>query len=754
MRFNNITKVLRTLVCLVFSVLLLTVHASAEDYLVMDKEQYTSAVKNLKPGDTIVLANGVWHDFEIVFEGVGTKDKPITLTAQTKGQVVISGKSNLRLAGEHLLVSGLVFKDGYSPTTSVISFRKNIDEIANNSRVTEIVIDRFNKAYRGEADYWVALYGKFNRFDHSHLEGKGTKGVTLAVRLDTEASRENHHRVDHNYFGPRPVLGANGGESLRIGTSHYSRSRSETTVDHNYFYRTDGEHEIISNKSGGNRYQNNVFFESKGTLTLRHGHDNLVENNVFIGNDIMHTGGIRVINERQVVRGNYLENLKGERFRGALVVMNGVPNSPLNRYDQVKDAVITNNTVINASQIVLGGGSDDELTAIAEDTIFTNNLIYNKSGEDIFTIYDDISGIEFSDNILHKVSNPDIKKGFKAEQVVLKKSDNGLLYPLSNELKNVGVSADLKPIDKKSTGVAWYPKQERGVEFGAGSIVKVSAEPGALEQAVENASAGDVLVLESGTYFLTKLVVIDKPLTLQGAGEVTIAYERSSLFEVAEGGSLHLKGLTITGAKAQDYRGNSVIRTSRQSMLSNYRLLIESCEVTDLNVNLKFNFIHASPGTLADSIEIINSTFSDISGSVMSLESDKDPHGNYVADYITVQGSEFTNIGGTILQIFSEAGESVFGPHFLMEDSVLDRVGMGKDNLSGASLSLHGVLATDIRNNKLIDSARIKVNHIKGEPKTNIIDNIFQATERPVVNELFYVNKTPSAHLEGNKFVN
>ncbi len=31
----------------------------------------------------------------------------------------------------------------------------------------------------------------------------------------------------------------------------------------------DGEVEIISNRSGGNVYRRNVFFESRGTLTLR-----------------------------------------------------------------------------------------------------------------------------------------------------------------------------------------------------------------------------------------------------------------------------------------------------------------------------------------------------------------------------------------------------------------------------------------------------------------------------------------------------
>ena len=142
--------------------------------------------------------------------------------------MIITGQSNLRIAGKHLVVSGLVFKDGHSPTNTVIAFRRTKGELANHSRVTEVVIDHFNNPERFEPDFWVMMYGKNNRFDHNHLEGKSNQGVTMAVRMNSVESQENHHRIDHNYFGPRPVLGSNGGETLRIGTSHYSLTNSYT----------------------------------------------------------------------------------------------------------------------------------------------------------------------------------------------------------------------------------------------------------------------------------------------------------------------------------------------------------------------------------------------------------------------------------------------------------------------------------------------------------------------------------------------
>ena len=323
------------IVILTLSLTLVSCAQDDGDKLVRNIDEFNDVVSMLQPGDVIVLANGTWTDVEFELKANGLPDQPVKLTAEEPGKVIISGQSNLSISGEHIVVSGLVFKDGYTPTSEVISFRTSKEELANNSRVTNTVIDDFSNPERHDSDIWVAIYGKNNRLDHNSLTGKGNRGVTVAVRLNTAASLENGHIIEYNYFGPRDILGSNGGETFRIGTSHYSREDSNTVVRFNYFDRTNGEHEIISNKSCRNVFQGNVFFESQGTLTMRHGHYTLVEGNYFLGNRKPNTGGIRIINENQTVRNNYMSGLTGHRFRGALVIMNGVPNGPMNRYDPV-----------------------------------------------------------------------------------------------------------------------------------------------------------------------------------------------------------------------------------------------------------------------------------------------------------------------------------------------------------------------------------------------------------------------------------
>ena len=135
-------------------------------------------------------------------------------------------------------------------------------------------------------------------------------------------------------------------------------------------------------------------------MTLRHGNNALVENNVFVGNGKSKTGGVRIINAGHVVQNNLMIGLKGTLFRGPIVVMNGVPNSPLNRYDQVKNVVIQNNTVIDCSPITFGAGKSAELSLPAINSVFTNNLVLNTEGGKIAEYLDSVDGIEFSGNIV------------------------------------------------------------------------------------------------------------------------------------------------------------------------------------------------------------------------------------------------------------------------------------------------------------------------------------------------------------------
>lgn len=710
---------------------------ASDDGVVRTIEEFNAAVRSLEPGDRIVLASGTWTDVELELKGKGLPDQPIELTVEEPGKTVISGQSNLSFSGEYIVVSGLVFKDGYTPTSEVISFRTSKDDLANHSRVTNVVVDGFSNPERMDSDTWVALYGKNNRVDHNSLLNKGNRGVTLAVRMNTEASRENDHLIEYNYFGPRQTLGSNGGETLRIGTSHYSREYSNTTVRKNFFDRTSGELEIISSKSCGNVFQDNVFFEAQGTLTMRHGHYTLVENNYFLGNRLPNTGGIRIINENQTVRNNYLYGLTGHRFRGALVIMNGVPNGPINRYDPVIDSTMDRNIVVDSDHIQLAAGADEERSAPPTGSTMHQNIIMSQTNLDPFTIYDDVSGISFEGNMLNDDARvpADIAAGFETVTYSIAENQHGLRVPDESLVEAIGFGPVQLPVSKEETGASFYPKPGNAGVLGSGETHSVSPGTNTILEALETSQPGDTLVLDNGgEYLLTKYAFVRHPVTITtgNGARAVIRSEKSSFFIIENGGALELENLHMDGAESPDQPGNNVISTSKYSMNRNYSLRVRNSKVTNLDVNHSFDFLKIYPSTFASLVEIVDSEMSNITGSVLSLARETDDLGVYNVENVNIIRSRFTNIEGAVANIYrGGTDESTFGPIVVIEGSEFTNTGQGRRNKTGASLYFHGVQKLNISDSTWNRSAPLELFLTNGEPIT-VIEDVRMADTGPI----------------------
>jgi poly(beta-D-mannuronate) lyase len=613
----------------------------------------------------------------------------------------------------------------------VVSFRRSRTERANNSRVTGVVIDNFNLPDRSQSDHWVALYGHHNRFDHNHLVGKTNAGATLVVVRDAEQGLDNRHRIDHNYFGPRPNLGSNGGETIRVGTSHDSMSDSHTVVENNWFEGCNGEVEIVSNKSGGNIYRGNVFFRSRGALVLRHGDGNLVENNIFLGGNEPHTGGIRVINRRQTVRNNYLEGLAGDGFASALTVMYGVPNSPANRYVQVDGAVIENNTIVNARSIFLGAGMDQERSAAPIDSRMSRNLIVNDDGHDPLRTLGDLTGIAFVDNVQSPGTSAGFPKGVQARKVKMIRiemphGEPGLLIP-ADDVEGVGARRDLRPIAREKVGVAWYPKHTPAADLDSGRSHAVSPGDDTLAAAFAAARAGDRLSLTAGHYLVRQILRVDRPLTVEGPaeGDAVIAFSRSTLFDIAAGGALKLSRLTLSGEAAPDEVGNAVIRARPGSGAANYSLILEDSRIVGLNVNRGFDVVSAEKGTLADRILLRRVAVEDVSGAVISAVAETDDRGTYNTEAVEIEDSSFHRVVGPAVDLYrGGTDESTFGPKIRIGGSTFERVGRGSD----ASVRLRGVQRAELTGNRFIDSAAVRFTHQVGEPVLIADRNQFTGT--------------------------
>ncbi|MBE1529086.1 poly(beta-D-mannuronate) lyase [Sphingopyxis sp. OAS728] len=700
--------------------------ALARDMLVSDQAQYKVAVKKAQPGDTIILADGEWRDFPIVFTGTGTAAKPITLTAQTKGKVLVTGQSNLRIGGQHLVVSGLVFKNGASPTDEVISFRRDSKTLATDTRVTEVVIDGFSKADRRAEDIWVALYGTGNRVDHSHFEDKTNAGVTLAAIRRAGDPLDNRHRIDHNYFGPRPPLGSNGGETIRIGTSEESLSASNTVIERNIFDRTSGEVEIVSIKSGGNIIRDNLIIEAQGAIVLRHGNGNLVERNIFLGKGVPDTGGVRVINRDQIVRSNYFEGLAGTSFKSALSVMNGVPNSVINRYHQVANARIENNSIIDSARITLAAGADAERSAAPTDSKFERNLIVGAKGQDPFRAEGEITGIALAGNVEAKVAKPLLGAGVEQREIKLERAANGLLYPVDPALAAVGAPRDLKPVTRTEVGASWYRSDAPETAFGAGGTRPLAAGA-SLARAVADTKAGDILALATGTYDIAAPLAVQHRLTIAGAKDAKpVLRVASQLARIEGGGGLQLENVAIDASAAPS---DGALIAVGSGVAPNYSIALDGVSVRGPGKG-RLDGIAMAPGTFADDVTITNSDFAEM-GVVVLATGEQEPKGWYPMERLTITDSRFARVAMVADLLRKGTDESTFGPWFAMAgSSVADS---GRD---GASLRVSGAQHADIAQNNFAKSDGILVIHSVGAPETRIASNAFAATPAPRIEEL------------------
>lgn len=263
------------------TVLRLATPAASAETLARTADELQSAASSAQPGDVVQLASGEWRDVDLLIEARGTAAAPITFTAERPGETLITGQSRLRIAGEHLVITGLKFDRAFH-TDAVLEFRRDSKRLASHCRVTQCAfLDCYPPGETKNDAKYVSIYGRENRLDHCELSGKRTRGTTLVVWLtSTDAG---HHQLDHNFFGPRPELKKNGGETIRIGDSQTSLQAARCVVEENLFEQCSGEAEIISNKSCENVYRHNTFRGCGGALTLRHGHRCVVEGNWFFG---------------------------------------------------------------------------------------------------------------------------------------------------------------------------------------------------------------------------------------------------------------------------------------------------------------------------------------------------------------------------------------------------------------------------------------------------------------------------------------
>lgn len=649
-------------------------------------ENVADKVAAANGGDTIVVANGIYSDVRLVWKGAATAENPVVVVPESKGGVVITGASTLRIVGSGLTVCGLHFKDGYAPEGAIVEFRKG-KEYAEGCRMTECVIENYNPTQRNDFYDDVIIAGRNNRYDHNTQTGKLNRGLLVGVNLNNDMSDGCAHRIDHNLFTNRHLFGSNGAETIRVGASQHAYTSSQVVIEDNVFDGCNGEVEVVSIKSSDNIVRRNLFWECQGVLALRHGDRNVAENNVFVGNGVKHTGGVRVVNAGHKVVGNIFVGLRGERFFSALALMNAVPNSLPNRYCLVENVEVKDNTFIDCSNIEFGTGCDEERTLAPERITFENNKIRNKQLSKPFMAIDHTAGFTFRNNTVEL-----------GRKVYMKGFENG--------------SVDSPAIDveamREGRGASWFTVTPKTTPIDGRTIEVASAEE--LQKAVSEAEAGDVIVLVEGRYPLNATLSIAVPITLRAADNATAnpivsfaGSKKSSLVTIVDGGSLKVGNLDFSGKLAIGTAGARHAITTADGMIEPYLLEVKGCAFYDFGESTNFA-IRGAQNTFSDNIVIEDCYFHDISGNAVDFGAEREDIGRYNAENITIRRCVFENLLGLGVNIYrGGSDESTGGPCVVIEECEFRNVcNRGR----GSALRAIGVQDLTIEDCSFVDSGR------------------------------------------------
>lgn len=336
-------------------------------------DEFLHALKRARPGEHIVLSDGVYGfdgDAEITVRA--TKTQPVVIRAKHRGKAtIVGGMHVVLLAAEHIVIEGLEFATTNGPAIALrgcshVRVSRNTFHLKETQRGSWIVID----GIQGDS---VRL-SSHNRIDHNLFEKKSQLGnfITVEGTMRSQPQVSQHDRIDHNLFadiGPRVenVL-----EAIRVGSSDYSLSSGFTVVEENLFERCDGDPEYISIKSSDDTIRHNTFRECLGSLSLRHGNRNTVDGNYILGNGrsgtfldstgktwTLGTGGVRFYGNDMRIVNNYFEGLTGKGWDATFAITSGNAEygdgQPLTKHFRIREATIASNILVhNASNMEIG----------------------------------------------------------------------------------------------------------------------------------------------------------------------------------------------------------------------------------------------------------------------------------------------------------------------------------------------------------------------------------------------------------------
>lgn len=337
--------------------------AVARSQVVGSAGEFSAAIQAVRPGDDIVIAAGTYADWALLIPAatVGEPGRPIRIAPAQPGAVTLTGGSLIDVAGSHVEIAGFRFVGTGAPSLRITG---------SHNRATGLEFQAAGNRRKPHAPILViGTRATDNEIDHCLFVGSASVSVQVRMPKEPGGDLPLRNSIHHNEFRDIPRYSSNGQEPIQIGQGPLSREMLGTSVEYNRFIRADGDDELVSVKTSGNRIRFNVAEDSEGGISLRGGNHNLVEGNILV-----HTKrGIVIAGMGHVVVDNYVN---GPAREGILLAIGS------ERYRAAVDTVVAHNTVVNARRPLRFLLRDPVATDSPRNNRIVNNILVAARSKD------------------------------------------------------------------------------------------------------------------------------------------------------------------------------------------------------------------------------------------------------------------------------------------------------------------------------------------------------------------------------------
>jgi Chondroitinase B len=314
------------------------------------------ALTSARPGERLVVEPGTYADAAInLTQGGGADGRPVVIDGNNA--VTFTGATQIQVGAGNVVLRGFTFRDvGIGAITIT----------APNVRVTESSFVNCGEAKKPQAEcVIVRLGGKNVELDFNTFVGSHSMSIKIRAGADRDRSQPVNAFIHHNVFRDITRQSGNGQEPIQIAGPNGGGSNAElrTRIEHNLFYRAEGDREAVSIKTPGTTLRWNVFRDMDAAPNIRGSRDAVVTDNLLIRTRPVRING----SDHRVERNVILCPAAGVGF----VVSHGSPG-----YETAANSLISDNVVATKRVGILFGAQTQPLETMAHGNKIVSNTFH------------------------------------------------------------------------------------------------------------------------------------------------------------------------------------------------------------------------------------------------------------------------------------------------------------------------------------------------------------------------------------------